>query len=109
MSAPSEPRAGGPEELVVALTKAGRTKIRYPAELVRRRPVRRPRPWTGWNAWRGPRGWPLCWPDPIGPPPGPMYGSRLGAAWWLPVRHPAQGRGREAATSSTSYPAGSSR
>ncbi|MFF2862698.1 DUF402 domain-containing protein [Streptomyces rubiginosohelvolus] len=35
MSAPSEPRAGGPEELVVALTKAGRTKIRYPAELVR--------------------------------------------------------------------------
>ncbi|MFB8050305.1 MULTISPECIES: DUF402 domain-containing protein [Streptomyces] len=35
MSAPSEPRAGGQEELVVALTKAGRTKIRYPAELVR--------------------------------------------------------------------------
>ncbi|MFB8139078.1 DUF402 domain-containing protein [Streptomyces parvus] len=35
MSAPSELRAGGPEELVVALTKAGRTKIRYPAELVR--------------------------------------------------------------------------
>ncbi|MBK3555137.1 DUF402 domain-containing protein [Streptomyces sp. MBT56] len=35
MSAPSDPRAGRPEELVVTLTKAGRTKIRYPAELVR--------------------------------------------------------------------------
>ncbi|MGW6581353.1 DUF402 domain-containing protein [Streptomyces globisporus] len=35
MSAPSEPHAGGSDELVVALTKAGRTKIRYPAELVR--------------------------------------------------------------------------
>ncbi|MEU8097652.1 DUF402 domain-containing protein [Streptomyces rubiginosohelvolus] len=35
MSAPSDLRAGGPEELVVTLTKAGRTKIRYPAELVR--------------------------------------------------------------------------
>ncbi|MET9767735.1 DUF402 domain-containing protein [Streptomyces sp. NPDC006415] len=35
MSAPSDPRAGRPEELVVALTKAGRTKIRYPAEVVR--------------------------------------------------------------------------
>lgn len=35
MSAPSEPRARRPEELVVTLTKAGRTKIRYPAELVR--------------------------------------------------------------------------
>ncbi|MFE2977015.1 DUF402 domain-containing protein [Streptomyces sp. NPDC059258] len=35
MSAPSDPCAGRPEELVVALTKAGRTKIRYPAELVR--------------------------------------------------------------------------
>ncbi|MFJ6515264.1 DUF402 domain-containing protein [Streptomyces sp. NPDC091406] len=35
MSAPSDPRAGRPEELIVALTKAGRTKIRYPAELVR--------------------------------------------------------------------------
>ncbi|XUZ25793.1 DUF402 domain-containing protein [Streptomyces sp. RMIT01] len=32
---PSEPRAGSPEEPVVALTKAGRTKIRYPAQLVR--------------------------------------------------------------------------
>ncbi|WP_097882981.1 DUF402 domain-containing protein [Streptomyces sp. st140] len=35
MSAPSDLRAGRPEELVVTLTKAGRTKIRYPAELVR--------------------------------------------------------------------------
>ncbi|MBM7053414.1 DUF402 domain-containing protein [Streptomyces durocortorensis] len=35
MSAPSDTRAGRPEELVVALTKAGRTKIRYPAEVVR--------------------------------------------------------------------------
>ncbi|MEV1048826.1 DUF402 domain-containing protein [Streptomyces sp. NPDC049916] len=35
MSALSDPRAGRPEELVVILTKAGRTKIRYPAELVR--------------------------------------------------------------------------
>lgn len=35
MSVPSEPRAGRPRELVVALTSAGRTKIRYPAELVR--------------------------------------------------------------------------
>ncbi|PVC88980.1 DUF402 domain-containing protein [Streptomyces sp. CS014] len=35
MSAPSELRAVGPDELVVTLTKAGRTKIRYPAELVR--------------------------------------------------------------------------
>ncbi|WP_103533131.1 DUF402 domain-containing protein [Streptomyces sp. SM11] len=35
MSAPSEPRADRRRELVVALSKAGRTKIRYPAELVR--------------------------------------------------------------------------
>ncbi|UZI32143.1 DUF402 domain-containing protein [Streptomyces sp. VB1] len=35
MSAPSEPRAGRTKGLVVALSKAGRTKIRYPAELVR--------------------------------------------------------------------------
>ncbi|MBK3531151.1 DUF402 domain-containing protein [Streptomyces rubiginosohelvolus] len=35
MSAPSDLRAGRPEELVVTLTKAGRTKIRYPAKLVR--------------------------------------------------------------------------
>ncbi|MFE2296228.1 DUF402 domain-containing protein [Streptomyces sp. NPDC059452] len=35
MSAPSpEPGAAGGEGVVVALTKAGRTKIRYPAELV---------------------------------------------------------------------------
>ncbi|MFD4236707.1 DUF402 domain-containing protein [Streptomyces sp. NPDC058542] len=35
MSAPSEHRAGRTKGLVVALSKAGRTKIRYPAELVR--------------------------------------------------------------------------
>ncbi|MEU6046115.1 DUF402 domain-containing protein [Streptomyces griseus] len=35
MSAPSEPRADRTKGLVVALSKAGRTKIRYPAELVR--------------------------------------------------------------------------
>jgi hypothetical protein len=36
MSAPSpEPRASRTKGLVVALSKAGRTKIRYPAELVR--------------------------------------------------------------------------
>lgn len=35
MSAPSEPRAGRTKGLVVDLSKAGRTKIRYPAELVR--------------------------------------------------------------------------
>ncbi|MFF8469631.1 DUF402 domain-containing protein [Streptomyces griseus] len=35
MSAPSEPRAARTRGLVVALSKAGRTKIRYPAELVR--------------------------------------------------------------------------
>ncbi|WDG32195.1 DUF402 domain-containing protein [Streptomyces sp. CA-278952] len=35
MSAPSEPRAGRTKGIVVALSKAGRTKIRYPAELVR--------------------------------------------------------------------------
>lgn len=35
MSAPSEARAGRTKGLVVALSKAGRTKIRYPAELVR--------------------------------------------------------------------------
>ncbi|MEU5285383.1 DUF402 domain-containing protein [Streptomyces sp. NPDC020755] len=35
MSAPSEPRASRTKGIVVALSKAGRTKIRYPAELVR--------------------------------------------------------------------------
>ncbi|MGQ4716597.1 DUF402 domain-containing protein [Streptomyces anulatus] len=35
MSAPSETRAGRTKGLVVDLSKAGRTKIRYPAELVR--------------------------------------------------------------------------
>ncbi|MEI7031410.1 DUF402 domain-containing protein [Streptomyces pratensis] len=35
MSAPSpEPRAARPEDVVVALGKGGRTKIRYPAELL---------------------------------------------------------------------------
>lgn len=35
MSAPSETRAGRTKGLVVDLSKAGRTKIRYPAELLR--------------------------------------------------------------------------